>query len=182
MIVLACPDACDYLRAARIEARDREADLRMKEARAGGSLDLGMNERAMAAAYLTDMAIVASYRGTNGKPISDLNDAEALAALENAIRNLETEDTGLIYEHRDASPRVQQELSERIRNGIEEAFEEKPAESRPRRGEIVRGLKYIRDAVQAHMKRPGAQQQDYIRYASLFCSWPTEATRDRIII
>jgi hypothetical protein len=181
MVKLACPDSCDYLRSARTEARDREADLRIKEARAGGSLDLGLNQRSMAVAYLTDQAIVATFRGTNGRPLSELNDAEILAALENAIKNLETEDTGLIYEHREASPRVQ-ELSERIRLGIEEVFKQEAAEVRPRRSEVIRALKYVRDAAQAHSKRPDAQPQSYLRYISLFCPWPEEATRDRIIL
>src|SRR5215470_9210492 len=120
MVEISCPDSCDYLRSARAEARDRESETRIKEARSGGPLDLGLNQRSMAVAYLTDQAIVASYRGTNGTPIAALNDSEALGAVDNAIKNLETEDTGLIYEHRESSARVQ-EVSERIRREIERA-------------------------------------------------------------
>ena len=181
MISISCPDSCEYLRSARAEARDRESETRIKEARSGGPLDLGLNQRSMAVAYLTDQAIVASYRGTNGTPIAALNDSEALGAVDNAIKNLETEDTGLIYEHRESSARVQ-EVSERIRREIERAFAEETAEARPRRSEVLRALRYVRDAMLAHAKRPGAQPLDYIRYISLFCPWPEEATRGRIII
>ena len=135
----------------------------------------------MAVAYLIDQAIVYSLRGTNGTPITALSDSEAVGAIDNAIKNLETEETGLIYEHRGSSARVQ-ELSERIRLEIEKAFAKETAEARPRRSEIIRALKYVRDAMQAHAKRPGAQSQDYIRYISLFCPWPEEAMRGRIII
>lgn len=181
MVELACPDSCEYLRSARAESRDRESDTRMREARGGAPLDLGMNQRSMAVAYLTDQAIAASFRGTNGPALSGLNDSEVLVGLDNAIKNLETEATGLIYEHREASTRAQ-ELSGRIRVGIDKAFEKEPAEIRPRRTEVIRAIKYIRDAVQAHTKRPDAHPQDYIRYVSLFCPWPEEASRDRIII
>jgi hypothetical protein len=180
MIDLSCPDSCEYLRSARVEARDRETELRIKEARAGGSLDLGMNQKSTAAAYLTDQALVAAYRGTNGAAISGLIDSEALAAVDNAIKNLETEETGLIYQHRGSTSRIE-DLSGRIREGITKAFEAEAAEVRPRRNETVRALKYIRDAITAHMSRPGADPRAYLRYASLFCDWPEESVKPLII-
>jgi len=180
MIELACPDSCSYLRAARAESRDREVEQRSKEARAGGSLDLGMNQRSMAVAYLTDQTIVNAHRGIGGSRIERLTDQEALAAIENAVKNLETEESGLIYEHRDTSPRIS-ELSGRLRRKIAEAFENELVEARPRRSELIRALNYIRDAIRAHAAREGAQADSYIRYVSLFCPWPEESTTSLIV-
>jgi hypothetical protein len=180
MIELACPDSCSYLNSARAEARDREARLRIKESQAGGSLDLGMNERSMAAAYLTDQAIVRAVRNSNGSSISRINDQDVLAAVENAIKNLETEESGLIYEHRDLTGSVR-ELSQSIRQGFDEAFNQELPEARPRRSELIRALKYVRDAIRAHTLRENADPQSYIRFVSLFCSWPQEDTKPLII-
>ena len=180
MFELACPDSCDYLRSARAESRDREVELRLKEAKAGGSLDVGMNHRSMAAAYIADRSIVEAFRGTGESPIRDLQDSEALSALDNAIRNLETEESGLIYEHKEAALRVT-ELSRRIRQALEQAFEKEIAEERPRRSELIRALKYVRDAVNAHSHRPGAGPQSYLRYISLFCPWPEEQSQSLIV-
>lgn len=180
MVELACPESCNYLKEARSEARSREAALRVKELKAGGSLDLGMNPKSMAAAYLTDQALIGAFRGTNGSQLSGLVDTEALGAVENAIKNLETEETGLIYRHPASTPRIE-ELSRRIRDGITKAFESEPPESRPRRNETVRGLKYVRDSISAHTQRPGADPRGYMRYVSLFCDWPEESVKPLII-
>ncbi|HMG35947.1 MAG TPA: hypothetical protein VKM94_18575 [Blastocatellia bacterium] len=180
MIKIACPDSCEYLRSARAESRDREAELRLKEARAGGKLDLGLSQLAMAAAYLTDRAIVDACRGLQGAAIEDLKDYEVLAAVENAIKNLDTQASGLIYEHREADGRVS-DLSRRIRESLSKGFDNEAPDFRPKHSDIVRALKYVRDAVEAHMLRPGADPRSYIRYVSLFSPWPEQEPQQLII-
>jgi len=179
MTEIACPDSCDYLRSARAEAHERETVLRRKEAQAGGKLDTGLSEMAMAAAYLTDSAIAEASRGIGAPAIEDLKDFEVLAAIENAIKNLETQQSGLIYEHREAAPRVT-ELSRRIREKLSKSFEGE-SKFRLSPADAIRALKYIRDTVEAHSARPGADSRSYIRYVSLFVSWPEQKSQQLII-
>jgi len=182
MIELACPESCPYLIDARISAGKRESELRAKEAITDKATDLALNHRALTALERIEHAIVNTQRGIGSPPIRDLQDSEILAAVENSIKNLETEETGLIYEHRAETPRIN-ELSTRLRDGLSK-FEELPPESRPRRSEIIKALSFTRESVRAHLKRAAgdpAESRSYFRYISLFYQWPEEATRSLII-
>src|SRR5437762_7809235 len=105
MIELACPETCSYLIEARSTASQRERLLLKKEA-ASNLRDLRLPERALIALNVIEDAVVNTQRGVTGPALRDLNDAETVAALENAIKNTETEESGLIYEHSAASPRI----------------------------------------------------------------------------
>ena len=117
MIELACPESCHYLRSAREQAGPREVALRAREMQAEGRSISDINERILAITFTIEKATIESQRATEGLSLQDLDDSEALAAVENTIKNLETEESGLIYEHRAQSPRVQQ-VSQRIREGL----------------------------------------------------------------
>ena len=111
MIELACPESCQYLRSAREQAILRERELQTKEKDAAETsaevrqleAEVNILPRLMPLVYTVDQAIVKTVRET----FRDAEDLEVLAALDNAIKNFETESTGLIYEHRTSSPRVQ---------------------------------------------------------------------------
>jgi hypothetical protein len=112
-----------------------------------------------------------------------MKDADLLAAVENCAKNLDTEESGLIYEHRSHAPRVD-ELSRSIKTTFDEMFKDVPVEHRPRNADLIRALKYTREGLQAHMKRPAAGGDDarsYIRFISLFHRWPEEATKTLIV-
>jgi hypothetical protein len=186
MIELACPEPCPYLQSARAQAGQRETELRAKEMAAEGKPAPRFDDRFMSSVYLIEAAIIGAQRGTGGAAFNDLLDEEALAAVETAIKNYETEDSGVIYEHPAASPRIQ-EVSRRIREGFDQLNDRAGGEARLRRGDIIRALKYERDSIRAHYLRAPRGEADsqrarsYIRHIALFFPWPEEATKPLII-
>jgi hypothetical protein len=181
MIELPCPESCTYLIQARASSRERELALRQKEI-SSGSHGISLNERAFVALDRIQRTIIDAQRGIGPLSFSDLDDASTLAAVENTIKNLETEETGLIYEHRAASPKIG-DLSKRIREGLDEMAKE-AAEVRPRRSEILKALGFISESLKAHVNRADGDPEaarSFIRYLTLFYPWPSEATRPIII-
>jgi len=182
MLELACPESCSYLIEARTSVSQREMALRRKET-AEDPRDLTLNERGFVALEAIQRAVVNSQRGIGASAFRDLNDAEMLAAIENTIRNIETEESGLIYEHRADSPRIG-ELSRRIREGLDEIAKEVPVEARPRRSEKLKALTFIREAAVAHIRRAAGDPEasrTFIRYIALFYAWPEQSTAPLII-
>lgn len=182
MIELACPESCSYLIEARSSAGQRERLLLQKEA-AANPRDLSLTERALLALNMIEQAIVNAQRGVAGTALRDLNDEEILAAVENAIKNAETEQSGLIYEHQAASPRIA-ELSARIREALDRMSGEIPAEARPRRADVLKALTFTRETVKAHTRHAAGDagaSRSYVRYVTLFSPWPEEATKPLIL-
>ena len=182
MIELPCPEFCSYLIEARISAREREKDLRQKEIAAGGR-ETVMNERAFVALDKIQNTIIDAQRGIGPIAFRDLDDAATLAAIENTIKNLETEESGLIYEHRAASTRIG-DLSRRIRERLDEIPREAPPEVRPRRSDFLKALSFIRDSLNAHIGRAAGDPEatrSFIRFLTLYYPWPKEATGPIII-
>lgn len=182
MIELPCPESCSYLIEARSSVSQREMALRRKET-AEEPRDLTLNDRAFLALDVIQRSIVNAQRGIGATAFRDLDDAEMLASIDNAIKNLETEESGLIYEHSAASPRIA-ELSRRIRQGLDEIGKDTPMEARPRRSEIIKALTFMREAVNAHIKRAAGDPEasrTFMRYISLFYPWPEQATTPLII-
>jgi hypothetical protein len=181
MIELACPESCQYLRDARTQTAEREHELRLKEVAEGKPMP-EIGKRLLPALYAIDLGIVGAQRDKNAG-LSDLDDREALAAVEITIKNLETEESGLIYEHRASSMRVE-EVSRHIRASLEVIIKETQAEDRLRRGDIMKALNFVRDFIGDHIRRnetePGPPRS-YIRYISLFIPWPEETTKPLII-
>lgn len=181
MIELACPESCSYLIEARSTAVQREKLLLQKEA-AANKRDLRLTERALLALSVIEEAMVKTQRSLSGPALRDLKDAEIIAALENAIKNAETEESGLIYEHSAASPRIA-EVSRRVREALGKMAEEIPAEVRPRRADIVKALAFARDAAKAHRRQATNPDSSvsYVRYITLFSPWPEEAVKPLIV-
>jgi len=187
MIELACPDSCQYLRSAREQAIERERELQKKEAASASetpearllAADSDIAPRLMPLVYVVDEAIVRTLRET----FRDLEDAEALAALDNAIKNFETESTGLIYEHRTSSPRIQT-TSNNIRSMLEELAGKSGLEDRVTRADMIAAIKHVRYRVRRHLRRtekePG-NSRGFIRQVALFYPWAVEATKPLII-
>lgn len=183
MMELACPESCSYLIEARISATKREGVLRAKESAIVGASGAALNERALISLDAIERGIVSAQRGIGAAAFPDLDDAEILAGVENVIKNLETEESGLIYEHHAATPRIT-ELSRRIRDGLDEIGKDMPADARPRRSEILKALTFIREGVKAHMQRADGDPEasrTFIRYISLFYPWPQEATTPLVV-
>jgi len=182
MIELACPESCSYLIEARASARQREMALRRKETDADPR-NLNLIERELLALEGIQRAIINAQRGIGASAFRDLDDAELHAAVETTIKNIETEESGLIYEHRAASPRIG-ELSRRIREGLDEIAKEVPSEARPRRSEILKALAFVRELASAHVRRAGGDPEasrTFIRYIALFYPWPEQATTQLIV-
>jgi hypothetical protein len=182
MIELACPESCSYLIEARSSASQRERLLFQKEA-AANPRDLSLTERGLLALNIIEQAIVNTQRGVEGTALRDLTDEEILAGVENAIKNAETEQSGLIYEHSAASPRIA-EVSRRIREALDAMSAEIPADARPRRGDALKALTFTREAVKAHTRRAAGDadaSRSYMRYVTLFSPWPEEATKPLIL-
>ena len=182
MIELPCPESCTYLIEARASSRERESVLRQKES-ALGSRDIGLSERAFVALDKIQSTIVDAQRGIGQFAFRDLDDVSTLAAVENTIKNLETEETGLIYEHRATSAKIG-DLSRSIRERLDEIAKEVPPEMRPRRSEILKALAFLRESLNAHINRAAGDSEagrSFIRYITLFYPWPSDATRPMII-
>lgn len=181
MIELVCPETCSYLIEARMSASQREMELRRRET-AADPRDLKLNERGFLALDGIQRAIVSAHRGVEATVFRDLVDADLVAAVDNTIKNLETEESGLIYEHRAASPRVG-ELSRRIRESLDEMAKDAPQEARPRRSDVLKALIFIRAAADAHIRRASGDlgaSRTFIRYISLFYPWPEDIARPLI--
>ena len=182
MIELACPESCQYLRDAREQAVERQGQFQAKELEPGEAAVLarmGSDERLIPLLHAIDQAIVTVQR----EKLRDLQDAEALAALENAVQNLETESSGLIYEHRTGSPRVQI-VSEAIRSQLEEIAGHEMFKVRPTRSEVMGALKLARFRVLVHVRRAERDPRSsraFVRQAALFYPWPEEATMPLIV-
>jgi len=177
-IELACPETCTYLQDASLRAGQRDAQLSMK--------DPGLNraiteatERSLPLLFVVQGAILNAYRGIKGGPLRDLKDAEILDAVDNAIKNLETEESGLIYQHQAPTPRVDA-LSRGIREALDDISERTPPDSRLRRSEVLKLLELVRAWVDAYI-RNGEDDNSYLRHISLFTAWPSELTRPLII-
>ena len=164
----------------------RERELQSKEAASASPAEARLLEadadivpRLMPLVYVVDEAIVKTLRET----FRDLEDQEALAALDNAIKNFETESTGLIYEHRTSSPRVQA-VSHNIRSMLEALAGKSGLEDRVTRADMIAAIKYVRYRVRRHLKRaekePG-NSREFIRQIALFYRWSDEATKPLII-
>jgi hypothetical protein len=181
MLELACPEDCQYLRDGRAQAAERERAFHLKEI-AEAKHKPEIDKRLLPALYAIDLGIVNAQRDKNAA-LSDIEDREILAAVENTIKNLEIEDSGLIYEHRASSPRVE-ELSRRLRAWLDELAKGAAAEDRLRRGDVIKALNYARDIIASHIRRNesgSASSRSYIRYISLFIPWPEETTKPLII-
>jgi hypothetical protein len=182
MIELRCPESCSYLIEARTSTSQREMEARRKET-ADDPRELRLNDQALLAVDVIQRSVVNAQRGTDGSAFRDLDDADMLAALENTIKNLETEESGLIYEHRAESPRIG-ELSRRIRDGLDAIAKDVPPEARPRRTDVLKALAFIREQANAHVKRAAGDPEasrTFIRYISLFYPWPEETVKPLIV-
>jgi hypothetical protein len=178
MIELACPDSCAYLSDARTQMGAREVEWRERE-REAGIIRPELGKQWLAYLLMTQHAIVNAHRGIEGTKVADLTNTEILEALDNAIKNLQTGTSGLIYEHRAASPRVE-EVSRRIRAALDKLVERMPAEQRPRPNELINVLNYERAAVEGHLRR-GEDARSHLRYISLYLPWPEEKTKPLIL-
>jgi len=145
--------------------------------------DMSLNERGLIALDAIERAIVNAQRGIGGTALRDLDDMQILGALEHTIKNRETEESGLIYEHPAATPAIG-ELGRRIRSGIDEAGKNIPVDERPRRSEILKALNFILESVKAHTQRSAGDPEatrSFMRYISLFTPWPEEVARPLIL-
>ena len=178
MIVLACPESCQYLQDARAQSAERESALRAKD-EAYIKTSEQITQRTLPLLLVIESAVVNAHRGIEGAEVRDLKNAEIAESFENAIKNLQTEESGLIYEHHAASARVE-EVSRRIRAALDEFTKKAPDEYRPRRSDILKMLDVTRAAVEAHMRR-GEEEDSYLRHISIYFPWPEEKTRPLII-
>jgi hypothetical protein len=182
MIELACPESCRYLRDGRDQVAERERQIRSKAMEAAGKMGTSIDEQMMGLIYTIEQAVINLQRGTTGGAIGDMEDTEVLAALEITIKNVETEDAGLIYEHHASSPRVQ-EISRAIRKAFDDLSEKIIPENRPTRAQIVKALGLERDAVEAHLRLAPREPRSrtYLRNTSIFFPWPEPETKPLII-
>ena len=183
MLELACPEDCQYLIDARAHAGSRESELIRPELTRAKTRSRLESNRFVAALYALDSGVIAVNRGIETEAIRDLVDEEVLLALENVLKNLETADSGLIYEHRPPTMRIQR-LSRGIQEALEKAIKEAPPEMRPSRSDQVDAVKLNIERVRAHMKRGGeepARSRSYLRHVSLYYAWPVESTKPLII-
>ncbi|MEW6212580.1 MAG: hypothetical protein AB1631_29920 [Acidobacteriota bacterium] len=182
MIELRCPESCQYLNSARSESNERENELRTKELAEEGRAPMSLSQRELALVNLILESVVEAHRGHNGPTLSNLIDAEIFDALENALKNIETETSGIIYEHHASTPRIE-DVSRRIRAALDDLAGRIIAEQRPKRSEMIQALRFARDEAAAHIKRSKESNDSraFLRNIALYAPWPQEET-SRLII
>ena len=182
MLELACPESCQYLRSARAQAVVRERGLQEKEVAAAAAEARSLGEanierRLMPLIYAIDGAIIGAQR----EDFRDLEDNDVLAGVENAIKNLETESTGLIYEHPASSKHIQA-VSNKIRSMLNELGSDPDLKVRPTRTDMVTALKYVRFRALAHLRAADkGTTRGFVRQIALFSPWREEKTKPLII-
>lgn len=177
MIELACPESCQYLEPAREQAIEREREMRAKDQAFETKIVPPVERRLVPLILGIESAILRTQR----KSARDLQDSEVQQALENALKNLETESSGLIYEHRTPLLRVQ-ELSEAIRAVPEWLAKESSMEYSFTRTDTVTALKYIQYRIETQMRRSEKETRSYIRSIALFHPWSEETRSARLIV
>ncbi|HKV42012.1 MAG TPA: hypothetical protein VJX67_22600 [Blastocatellia bacterium] len=175
MIDIACTEDCTFLRAGRENATNKAKEMASK----GGAMltkRSPLNEAQELTIVLAGDAIVKLQR----KELPDMVDTEVLEALDNAARNLDTADSGLIYEHQHSSPRIQQ-LSKAIRRRIEEVNLELGPDEQLTRLDVTTGLDFLKEIVSIHI-RHGDDERSYIRYTAHHIPWGEKAKSDKLVI
>jgi hypothetical protein len=175
MINLECPESCEYLRSARESAVDREKVIRARWLSDRGMTRFRLTEAQAAAGQIIEMAIIDVQR----ESLRDLDDAEVVLALRNARENLETLDSGLIYEHQAVSRRVQQ-VSLHIREKLEEIAGKPGPKGRILRGDLIEALRLLEEGVEAHIKYSD-DPRGFLRMAALHTPWPSKTYEPLIV-
>lgn len=174
MLEIRCPETCQYLISGRDSAVARERELRTREAERHSNPLPSLSRREVQLVQIVEWAIVRAQR----EAYHNIADSDILTSVQNALKNLQTQDAGIIYEHREFSV-VVDDISRRIRDSFEELGKEMPAETRPRRSEITNALEFVLGTIQSHAGR--SEPRSYIRYAAQFFPW-SEKEKDRIIV
>lgn len=168
MMELACPESCSYLQSGRDTASMREGNFLAHVRASKGVGQWRYQESHLRVMSAIQRAIVEVRRSS----FMDLRDSEILAGINNALKNLETAESGLIYEHREGS-RAVAAVSQRIRDNLDKLAEElgtKHYAEPIKHSVIVEAINFEIDRVEAHIQEFG-DQQHYLRYVCLFVPW-----------
>jgi hypothetical protein len=177
MIELDCPESCQYLAPARDQAIVKEREHRSKAAASEGRIYPQVDMRLLPLILAVERAIIQIQR----EQIRDLQDFEVQQAIENTLKNLETESSGLIYEHRSPSIRVQ-ELSEAIRAAPEKLAKGRSIDSAYTRTDVVTVLKYLQFRIESQLRRADKEARGFLRTVALFHPWSDESKTARLIV
>lgn len=183
MIELTCPESCQYLHEAREQTAKREGDLRLKELLASGKPPQVLDQLSMDIISLIYGSIVSAQRDPEGVSTHTLTDDEILEAVTTVLKNLRTEDSGLIYQHTSQSARVDK-VSRSIRKLIDELGGQDTGEGRVTRTSIFKALEFVREELEAHLKRASGDihSRNFLTYIALFVPWPKTEIGPRIIL
>jgi hypothetical protein len=165
MIEIACKESCLFLHTAREQSADRRGDMLAKSEKARSKIPGGPTDYWFPILSTTHVAIVEMQR----TKFKDLDDSEILAALVNARQNLETADTGLVYEHRSTSPRVQA-VSEQIREALNKLTAEPLLRRLMPRSLVIETLVFETEVVEAQTIRED-DPRSYLRDIALVYPW-----------
>ena len=176
MMGIRCPESCTYLEEARNTEAEKAVQLLMSHFDPAYVSELYDDESCLQVMIL----IEATIANTQRYDYNDLGDSEIMGALNNAVKNLETAESGLIYEHGETSPRVQ-DLSLAIRDALEEAMAELPADELPDLTEIIEIIRFER-AFAELLGRNESNSRAFVRHVALMTPWREDEAEPRIII
>jgi hypothetical protein len=160
---------------------EREEELRAKELAEEGRTPVSLSRRELTLLHIILGSVVEAHRGHNGPTLGNLADTEIFEALENALKNVETEASGIIYEHHASTPRIE-DISRRIRASLDNLAKRIVAEHRPKRSEMAQALRFARDEAAAYIKRNReSDSRAFLRSIALYAPWPQEETSPLII-
>ena len=168
MMELACPESCVHLETGRQNAAQREGHF-MAQARAAAGLGRPHLHPGHLHIIGTIHKAIAEVRRSRFR---DLRDSDILAALVNAHKNLETADSGLIYEHPVTSPPVRA-VSEHIREELETLSKTDSLEGRLTRSKMMGAMSFEIETLELRLREQG-DGQHYLQFFSLFVPWETK--------
>jgi hypothetical protein len=173
LMEIACPETCTYLAAGRETSSEKSrALLATALSESGRFVNRTLTEGQIHALVTIEAAVVESKR----RELKDTKDRDILEAFQNVLKNLQTADSGLIYEHRVASPLVQQ-LSQQIRDNVQELNEHAPLSRRITTSDEIEAIKILIESAQAFIDR-GEDDRAYLRSIAIRVPWNTTASSE----
>lgn len=169
MLYIECPESCHYLKAGRQSSLERDREFMIRYYDEAGKPIPKLTDQMADFLYFLESRIVKAQR----EQLRDLEDRDVAEAIETLIKNLQTEGSGIIYEHRSLYERAQ-ELSRRLRDDI------KSLSADMRMDEIIRALGFLRDRVRAYIERSD-DPHVYLRMIAIMFPWK-RPDRDSLVL
>ena len=166
MINLECPESCSYLKSGRAAALEKVFDERARYIDDHGvPFD---NEIPGFGEIMTtiESMIIAVLR----EKFKSLTDQDVAEGIDNVVRTMETQRSGIIYSHQ-ANTAAAQAVSDSVMEVIDLLKERVRSDYGPSASQLMTIVRAIRQAIAFHMSR-STDGRDYLRFTTQFYPYP----------